>query len=60
MGEQVVEKVFGISELEGTEEGDGGEEVGFEGFNFELFVVVGGNGGVLSDGFSVALLEIGE
>ena len=60
MGKEVVEEVFGVGELEGAQESDGGEEVGFEGFNFQLFVVVGGDGGVLGDGFSVALLEVGS
>ena len=60
MGDKVVEKVLGIGELEGAEEFDGGEEFGFEGLDFELFMVVGGDGGVLGDGFLVALLEIGQ
>ena len=60
MGKEVVEEVFGIGELKGAQESDGGEDVSFEGFNFQLFVVVGGDGGVLGDGFSVALLEVGE
>ena len=60
LSEEVVEEVFGIGELEGAQKLDGGEEVGFEGFDFELFVVVGGNGCVLGDGFLVTLLEIGQ
>ena len=60
LSEEVIEKVFGVGELKSTQEGNGRKEVGFESFDFQLFVVVGGDGGVLGNGFPVALLEIGE
>ena len=60
LSEEVVEEVLGVGELEGAQEGDSGEEVGFEGFDFQSLMMVGSDGGVLGDGFSVALLEIRE
>jgi hypothetical protein len=58
LAQQVVQKKLGIGELEGAEEFDGGEELGFELLNFQRSIMMGCNGGVLGDCFLVALLEI--